>query len=166
MLSEKFLTCSKCGKKAPEVLSFTIGDQVVCHSCEPPKKLLSFELDVQVAEKVMGLRKNPDVAFTWLDERGWTAFDTTGPRWSSDIAAAMRVFDRMRDLGHRWLLNADAAGFHLRHVAYVRHDLEPDEKVYAVDRPLGTAKTLAQLPKVICEAALQEIEAHESSKRG
>ncbi len=35
MLSERFTTCSKCGKKPPEVLSFTIGDEVLCSLCKP-----------------------------------------------------------------------------------------------------------------------------------
>lgn len=37
MLSEKFTTCSKCGAKPPEVMSFTISDEVICHRCMPPK---------------------------------------------------------------------------------------------------------------------------------
>lgn len=127
--------------------------------------MLSFELDVQVAEKVMGFKKDPTMPYTWLDERSWKAFDTTGPHWSSDVAAAMRVFDRMRELGHRWLLNADEAGFHLRRVVWVVEDGERGEKTYTVDKPLGWAKNLAQLPQVICQAALHEIEAHETAKK-
>lgn len=126
--------------------------------------MLSLELDVQVAEKVMGFKKDPAMPFVWLGPDGWKAFDTTGPHWSSDLEAAMRVFDRMRGLGHRWLLNADEEGFHLRRVVWIVHDGDRDEKKYTVDKPLGWAKTLAQLPKVICKAALEEIEeeAHKS----
>lgn len=39
MLSERFLTCSMCGSKPPQVLHFTVGEKVVCHRCEPPKKI-------------------------------------------------------------------------------------------------------------------------------
>ena len=38
MLSEKFTTCAQCGKKPPEVTSFTIGEQVLCPFCAPPKE--------------------------------------------------------------------------------------------------------------------------------
>lgn len=43
MLDSKFTTCSKCGKKPLEALSFTIGDQVLCESCEALKKGLDVE---------------------------------------------------------------------------------------------------------------------------
>jgi hypothetical protein len=35
MLSEKFTTCSQCGKRPPEVTSFSIGDLVLCCFCKP-----------------------------------------------------------------------------------------------------------------------------------
>lgn len=96
---------------------------------------------------------------------GWKAPESI-PAYSMDIGQAMKVFDRMRELSHRWLLNADDAGFHLRRVVLVKHDLEADEKSYTADKPLGWAKTLADLPKVICEAALRELEgAHQSIER-
>lgn len=38
MLSEKFTTCSQCGKKPPEVTSFTIGDKVLCQPCQESKQ--------------------------------------------------------------------------------------------------------------------------------
>lgn len=78
-------------------------------------------------------------------------------RYSKDLGHAMLVFNRMRNLGHRWLMNADIEGFHLRRVACVMRDLSRDEKQYLSDLPLGTAKTLDELPKVICLAALKEI---------
>lgn len=96
---------------------------------------------------------------------GWKAPESV-PAYISDIGQAMKVFDRMRELGHRWLINADEAGFHLRHVVCVHHDGVKDEKNYTVDRPLGTGKTLREFAKAICEAALTELEgAHESTKR-
>lgn len=79
------------------------------------------------------------------------------PPFSTDLKEAMRILDKMRELGYRWLLNADTEGFHLRRVALVKMDLERDEKGYTCDRPLGWAKTLEELPLVICKAALQEI---------
>ena len=33
MLSEKYTTCERCGKKPPEVLDFVIGNQVLCKTC-------------------------------------------------------------------------------------------------------------------------------------
>lgn len=79
------------------------------------------------------------------------------PHFTSNIVNALQILDRMRELGHRWLLNADTEGFHLRRVVLVKHDLERDEKSYVVDRPLGWARSLEDLPKIICEAALKEI---------
>lgn len=41
MLSERFTTCARCGKKPEKgggkVTSFTIGDEVLCQSCAPPR---------------------------------------------------------------------------------------------------------------------------------
>lgn len=122
------------------------------------------DLDVAVAEKVMGLRRHPTTPYTWTGKDGRKAFDLTGPHWSVDLAPALRVFDRMRSLGHRWLLNADQEGFHLRRVAWVAHDGQRDEKTYTVDKPLGSAKTLDELAKLICEAALKELGVHEPQK--
>lgn len=105
-------------------------------------------MDREIAKRLMGWKEPQAV-----------------PDYTRDIGLAMEVFDRMRELGHRWLINADEVGFHLRHVACVRHDLEENEKSYTVDRPLGTGKTLKEFAKVICEAALRELEgAHQSTK--
>ncbi len=84
-------------------------------------------------------------------------------RWN-DAMEELRAFDLMRMDGHRWLINADEAGFHLRRVALVKHDLERDEKVYTADLPLGTARTPEDLPRVIREA-LQTESAHQSDKK-
>jgi len=80
------------------------------------------------------------------------------PFFSTNLAWAMKVWDVLRKKGVRWLLSVDDQGYHLRHVACVRHDMVPDEKVYTVDRPLGTAKRIEDLPRVICEAALKEVD--------
>lgn len=104
---------------------------------------MSRGLDRAVAVKVMGLRR--------------LALKKT-PKYSTDIKEAMKVVDQMRQKGHRWLLVASAQGFFLRHLASVTHDLERDEKMYTADRPIGmVATTVDELPKVICEAALEEI---------
>lgn len=117
------------------------------------------ELDVEVAKKVMGLTVEDDPA----DHRGVAlkaGYNGNGlPYYSRDLDQAMKVLDRMRDLGHRWLMNIDDAGFHLRHVICVHQNDIEGEKEYTCDRPLGTAKKLEDLPKVICEAALKETEA-------
>lgn len=36
-MSEKYFTCSKCGKKPPEKTSFTYSESVLCDDCGPPK---------------------------------------------------------------------------------------------------------------------------------
>jgi hypothetical protein len=68
----------------------------------------------------------------------------------------MKVWDHVRKNGARWLLNADTEGFHLRRVACVTFHGEKDEKDYTADKPLGWAKTMEDLARVICEAALSE----------
>lgn len=126
------------------------------------------DLDLLVAEVVLGwkvlkyeeelIAHKPDMTCQIMKEL---------PRWSSDIAEAMQILDHMRVLGYRWLISVDEVGFHLRNVVFLQHDLDADEKTYTVDRPLGTAKTLSALPKVICEAAVREasVAAHESTQR-
>ena len=111
----------------------------------------SRETDALVAQKIFGKT-------SCLCCHGCTCDIHDGPHYSGILEESMKVFDRMRELGHRWLLNADEMGFHLRRVACVTRDLERDEKKYTVDLPLGTAKTLKDLPPVICEAALQSLE--------
>lgn len=79
------------------------------------------------------------------------------PSFSTKLEEAMLLFNRMRNLGHRWLLNMDLEGFHLRRVISVLRGVYGDEKQYLSDFPLGSAATLAELPMVICLAALKEI---------
>lgn len=98
------------------------------------------ELDSKVAALVMGARGNG-----------------IPPAYSSDVGLAMRVLDRMRSLGHRWLVNADENGLHLRRVACVVRDWERDEKRYVADRPLGWSRTLDGFARAVCEAAVREV---------
>ncbi len=59
------------------------------------------EIDVQVAEKIMGWRiKGKDSDWRWWGvPPGWTEPQSVEiPRYSSDIAAAWKVVRRMRDL--------------------------------------------------------------------
>ena len=125
------------------------------------------ELDIQVAEKVMDIR----VCHCWfsLNSGPQRECEKCGRRppapYSANVDQAMKVFDRMRELGHRWLLNADAGGVHLRRVVCVHQNDIRQEKEYTSDRPLGSAAKLEDLPKVICEAAVQELEAHQSVER-
>lgn len=80
------------------------------------------------------------------------------PKYSSDMSRATEVFDEMRKKGHRWILIAGEEGFFLRHLLSVSHDPEKDHKNYRADRPIGmVATTPAGLAKLICEAALEEI---------
>lgn len=116
------------------------------------------EIDKDIAEKIMGLVVVKDDA----NYRGYSV-GQAGPHgedlpcYSEDVKHAMMVFDRMREKGFRWLLNADSAGFHLRNVVCVHQNDVEDEKEYTCDRPLGTAKELGNLPRMICEAALKEM---------
>ena len=113
-------------------------------------------LDRRIATEIMGLKVMEDQ----VNYRGW-ALNEAGsngsdlPHFSTKIEQAMKVWDQMRTKGQHWLLNVDEAGFHLRHVACVTHHGEVDEKDYRVDRPLGTAKKVEDLPRVICQAALR-----------
>jgi hypothetical protein len=126
-------------------------------------------LDRKIAVEIMGLKVVEDP----VNYRGY-AIDEAGsgggdlPHFCTKIEQAMKVWDCLRNQGQRWLLNVDDAGFHLRHVACITHHGDVQEKDYRVDRPLGTAKKVEDLPRVICEAALREVEwAHkEWVKRG
>lgn len=123
-----------------------------------PSKEGDIKLDREIAERVMGLMVVVDpstyrgVAIGQVGERGEDL-----PHYSTQMEAAMEIWDKVRKEGARWLLNVDEAGFHLRHVACVTHHGEVNEKDYRVDRPLGTAKKIEDLPQVICEVALSEM---------
>ena len=80
------------------------------------------------------------------------------PHFCTKIQEALKVVDQMRNAGHRWLINIDTEGYHLRRVVWVVHNGERDEKTYTVDRPLGTSKKIEDLARVICQAALNEQE--------
>lgn len=125
-----------------------------------PKDPRGLKLDRQIAEQVMGLKVVPDPSSyrgVGVGEAGEGGEEL--PHYSTQLEAAMEVWDYARKkYGARWLLNADEEGFHLRRVVWVTHDGERDEKTYTADKPLGWAKTIEDLPKVICNAALGEQE--------
>lgn len=117
------------------------------------------ELDIQVAEKVMGLTVvKADANYRGVELQKAVSDGLDLPHYSEKIDCAMKVFNRMREKGHRWLLNADDAGFHLRRVACVHQNDIAGEKEYTCDLPLGTAKIFDDLPRVICEAAIHQSE--------
>lgn len=118
----------------------------------------ALSLDRKIAVEIFGQKvvKDPKtyrgVAVGEAGERGEDL-----PHYSTQIDDAMKIWDYVRKkFEARWLLNADTEGFHLRRVVWVTHDGEKDEKKYTVDKPLGWAKKIEDLPKVICEAALRE----------
>lgn len=122
----------------------------------PTKEIL---LDRQIAEQIMGLTVVSDLTTyrgVSVGEAGERGEDL--PHYSTQIDDAMKVVDHMRKNGHRWLINIDAEGYHLRRVVWVAHDGIKNEKTYTVDKPLGTTKQVEELPRVICEAALKELE--------
>jgi Phage ABA sandwich domain len=117
------------------------------------------KLDRQVAEQVMGLTVVSDPTTyrgVSVGEAGSRGEDLS--HYSTQMEEAMKVVDQMRKSGHRWLINIDTEGYHLRRVVFVAHNGERDEKTYTVDRPLGTTKGIEDLPRVICQAALKEHE--------
>jgi hypothetical protein len=118
----------------------------------------ALRLDRKIAEKIMGLKVVPDPKTyrgVGLGEAGERGEDL--PYYCTQIEAAMEVWDHVRKkYGARWLLNADEEGFHLRRVVWVVFRGEKNEKDYTADKPLGWAKKIEDLPRVICEAALSE----------
>lgn len=101
------------------------------------------ELDLEVAVKILGLSRLKLKKV---------------PKYSSDMRAATVILDAMRKKGHRWLLVSSEEGYFLRNLVNVTHVGAEDVKHYTADRPIGqVATTPAELAKLICEAALQEI---------
>lgn len=93
------------------------------------------DLDLDVAIKVMGFER-----FKILKVQ----------KYSSDIGEAMKVFQKMRELGHRWMLIGGGDGFNLQRLVNEPYDLD-------CDKAFGTAQTLHQLAQLICEVAVEEI---------
>lgn len=114
------------------------------------------DLDAAVAERVMGWRRNPDyknievpildMAFEWYVS-GYGSNDL--PRYSESIEAAMRVVEKMRELGRvvrmqAWRIGEWAVSFS----KYTKPD-------YAmVETEWGYGDTL---PEAICRAAYAAI---------
>lgn len=114
-------------------------------------------LDRKIATRIMGLTVVEDPANYrgyGINEGGPGGRDL--PHFCTKLEQAMKVWDHLRSQGHRWLLNADMEGFHLRRVACVTFHGEVNEKDYRADKPLGWAKTIEDIPRVICEAAIAE----------
>lgn len=123
-----------------------------------PKDPRGLKLDREIAEKIMGLKVVSDPSSyrgVGIGEAGEHGEEL--PHYSTQLDAAMEVWDHVRKVnGARWLLNVDEEGFHLRRVAWVVFRGEKDEKDYTADKPLGWAKKIQDLPRVICQAALDE----------
>lgn len=100
-------------------------------------------LDEKVSMQVMGM-KGPMVAIQ---------------KYSSDLTEAFKVLDEVRRRGHRWLIVCSEEGYFLRNLANVTFDPVRNEKIYTADRPLSIVSTskASDLPKLICEAALEEV---------
>lgn len=122
-------------------------------------KKAAIRLDRRIAVEILGLKVVNDP----VNYRGYSLNEASSqgsdlPHFSTKLEEAMKVWDHLRKQGVRWLLNVDEAGFHLRNVACVTEHWDVDEKDYRVDRPLGTSKKIEGLPRMICEAALREVE--------
>jgi hypothetical protein len=83
----------------------------------------------------------------------------------TDLCTSMMLLDKMRQKGHRWLINMEPGGFYLRRVVWVTEHMERGEKTYTVDKPLGWAKTLDDLPLVIAKAVDKETRAKSRRRR-
>ncbi len=69
------------------------------------------ELDVQIAEKVMGWKiKGKDSSWLWWGvPPGWTEPQSVQiPHYSSDMASAWKIVERMRDLWTAWTAKMSA----------------------------------------------------------
>jgi hypothetical protein len=145
VLSEKFFTCSKCGKRPPEVLSFTVGDRVLCSVCAPQK---GRKLDALVAEKVLGHKAVHNDALK---------------AYSLDQEAAWEVVRHMR---------ADGFSFKVWQFSEGQFDLSPDHAVVSFVCNRGPCEKHgtdfhnchgahdvegSTLPIAICKAALMAI---------
>lgn len=118
----------------------------------------ALDLDRKIAEKVFGLKVVVDLnTYRGVAIREAGPRDEDLPKYSTQMEEAMQVWDHVRKNGARWLLNVDMEGFHLRRVAWITHNGEKDEKDFMADKPLGWAKKIEDLPKVICNAALNEL---------
>ncbi len=113
-------------------------------------------IDLQVAEKVFGFRKESDGY--WRSPDGNDAINEDDRVFSKDYENSLKILDELRRRGYRVLINIDKGGFHIRHVSFVKHDAIRMEAVYSCDKSLGTAEKFEELPAAICRAALKLLE--------
>lgn len=113
-------------------------------------------LDIEVAEKVFGFRRDSDGY--WRSPDGNDAINEKDRVFSKDYENALKILDELRRRGYRILINIDQGGFHIRHVSFVKHDAIRMEAVYSCDKSLGTAEKFEDLPAAICRAALKVLE--------
>ncbi len=113
-------------------------------------------LDLQVAEKVFGFRKDSDGY--WRSPDGNDAINESHRIFTKDYENALKVLDELRRRGYRILINMDRGGFHLRQVTWVHHNAIKKEAEYVCNNALGTAEKLEDLPEAICRAALKLLE--------
>lgn len=129
------------------------------------------ELDILVAEKVLGLKVvktvwgkrkqygcysigEPD----WYDDAGATELGNPLPAYSTDIAAAWEVVEHMNNLGTKsrdayFILNKSDSGFKVSF--YRRKHVGPGQWDYVAYH--GTVKA-DTAPMAICLAALKAVE--------
>lgn len=125
------------------------------------------ELDAAVAERVMGL----EVRWFWPGEErknqhpvtptGRKSYDGKGTEWdhikhySTDIAAAMRVIEKMRERGYGWTIVTHRDGW------FVRCFELPDEGL----RWRHNSHVNKSLAHTICETALAALDETEEAAR-
>ena len=113
-------------------------------------------LDIEVAEKVFGFRKESDGY--WRSPDGNTAINEEHRIFSKDYENALQILDELRRRGYRVLINMDRGGFHLRQVIWVHQNAIKKEVEYVCNKSLGTAEKFEDLPAAICRAALMLLE--------
>jgi len=112
------------------------------------------ELDTLVAERVMGWSppRKPD-QYTWQAPSGWRGGVEQIPAYSTSIAAAWEVVDKLAESGKLCCLTIDKLGFPGEEWrVFFQWDVSDDR----MEMPYADAPTA---PHAICLAALAAVEA-------
>ena len=140
------------------------GESVNSLNSQPSDSLVGRELNAAIAERVMGFRRPAPITkpleydhlpirrngWTWIDLRGeWVPISN----YSTDIAAAMQVVNKMMSLGYRYVMRGNFRCNQLHHAAF-------DHASWADENPLYQSRLERTLPEAICRAALVAIEAN------
>lgn len=129
------------------------------------------ELDEAIAEQVMGFKwmrlnrreRRALLIGPELQDRCWPSQPSdereteSAEPYSTDIAAAMEVVEKMMSLGYRYVMRGNFRNNQLHHAAF-------DHAEWADENPLYQSRLERALPEAICRAALAAIE-HNAPER-